>query len=372
MNHTSITQTAYGEFTYFTHDDPIGLSLSRYGEWAQDEIEFLRGFIPSNGLIVDIGANIGTHTVSFSHFVGPNGHVIAFEPQPAVFEVLQRNVNQCALPNVQCICAGAGSETRELELAPLDYSSHNNFGAVSLNSQGQGDGIKIPIKSVDSLNLEHCALIKIDAEGMELDVLKGLQQTIARCHPLLFIECNDANDGIAFFEYLQSSYEIFLISTAAYNATNFKGNADNFFGVAHESSLLCLPIGKFSEFPPQFARTRVKSVRTPSELAIHHFEVPRYGDQTDHDRDSARLREICSQKEASLAAKEEELSKAKFRETSLRHTRDLALSQVASLQDCTDEAARLRQEVADIRSSTSWRLTSPLRVMMNLARRFLR
>jgi len=372
MNHTSNTLTRFGEFTYFTHDDPIGLSLLKYGEWAQDEIQFLREFVRPGSLVVDIGANVGTHTVSFSHLVGTAGRVVSFEPQPAVFEVLEANVANCALPNVQCIRGGAGEHWQELGLEPIDYSSHNNFGAISLNDSSNANCVKVPVRPVDSLELQQCELIKIDAEGMELSVLKGLHQTLKRCRPILFIECNDANHGLSLYQHLNQDYDFFLVSTSAYNSDNFNGISDNVFGVAHEASLLCIPIGRVPEFTSILTRVGVAHLPTPSELVLRHNEVPRYGDTTDHDRNLESWRQISEQTRVALKAAEEALSRSNFRETSLRHTRDRALSRLAALEGCAAEITRLNQEVADIRASTSWRVTSPLRVFMNLVRRVLR
>ena len=62
-----------------------------------------------------------------------------------------------------------------------------NFGAISL-SQDLKTEVTVPLVTLDSLNMPACRMIKIDTEGMELEVLKGAKALIERCRPLLYVE----------------------------------------------------------------------------------------------------------------------------------------------------------------------------------------
>ena len=79
----SLTRTRYGEMWYFARDEVIGRSLEQYGEWAEHEISLLSGYIVPETLVIDIGANIGTHTLAFARR-HPSAAVIGFEAQPVM------------------------------------------------------------------------------------------------------------------------------------------------------------------------------------------------------------------------------------------------------------------------------------------------
>ena len=65
INH--LTNTRYGIMLYPSTDQIIGQSLSLYGEWYQAEMDLLQAYIPENGFCIDVGANLGCHTLFFSY-----------------------------------------------------------------------------------------------------------------------------------------------------------------------------------------------------------------------------------------------------------------------------------------------------------------
>src|SRR5262249_48615573 len=117
-------------------DNVIARSLRFYGEWAEHELSILRSFALPGTVVVDVGANIGTHTLAFSRWVR-HGRVIAIEAQPAISQVLRLNCQQNACHNVDvvnAICADRGGSRRVL----IDYSSEENLGAISFAYTGNG------------------------------------------------------------------------------------------------------------------------------------------------------------------------------------------------------------------------------------------
>lgn len=130
--------------------------------------------------VVDVGAFIGDHTIAYAratHGVD-SGRVIAFEPNPLTFECLRRNMQ--GLGHVQCINKGLSDKPGEMAVVASE-----NAGASHL-----GSGKGVPIITLDSLELERLDFLKIDAEGMELRILRGAAKTIARCKPTMYIEIN--------------------------------------------------------------------------------------------------------------------------------------------------------------------------------------
>ena len=101
----------------------------------------------------------------------------------------------------------------------------------------------VEVVSIDSLGLTRCALIKIDVEGMECDVLNGAQKTIETLKPLLFVE----NDTIArarsvIESVLQRGYKAYWQISPYFQKGNFFGNTENIFAqILPAANLLCIP-----------------------------------------------------------------------------------------------------------------------------------
>ena len=134
---------------------------------------------------IDVGANIGNHTIFLA--TQTEMPVIALEPAAGSFSVLTRNIALNGLEDkVTAIRKGAGAHDARAQLQIRDA---NNWGMNRLNLDDAGDISVIPL---DTLSEGHVVrLIKIDVEGMELDVLRGATQTLTRDRPLLYIEASD-------------------------------------------------------------------------------------------------------------------------------------------------------------------------------------
>lgn len=393
MNHLDCITSAearYGSIFYFVDDDPIGKALEYYGEWAQAEIDLLLTFIGVGSTVVDIGANVGTHTLAFARHVGPRGSVHAFEPQRPVFVLLERNIAENGLLNVYAHCAGIGRTVGEMLVPPLDYTSHVNVGAVALASAVDGnEGQPVSIVTIDTLNLPACDLVKIDAEGMEDAVLEGMADTIRRWRPVIYGECTTVDAGAAFLRAIdRTGYRIFLTRTAAFNPDNYRQKADNFFGVARESSLLCVPETLRAYSPTSSPLVDVMPVSDLQSLAEALLSTPRYGDATSFDRDPSRLREAVeagAEEVKRLTFRIAGLEKQIQRDTAALLERDAVNAElevahaeevkrltahIASLEKQIEGAAAAlvqrdvaRAELDAFHASTSWRITRPLRLI---------
>jgi FkbM family methyltransferase len=132
--------------------------------------------------VIDVGAHIGTHTLTMAYCVGDKGHVYAFEPQPKIFRELFQNIRLNLLKNISCIWAAAGAKQGTIEASPF---VSDNEGATPLMG---GAGIHVDLIPIDSLKLNKVSLIKIDVEGMENLVLEGAKETILRNKPVILVE----------------------------------------------------------------------------------------------------------------------------------------------------------------------------------------
>lgn len=188
-DYIAVKKCKHGTFIYNINDTFIGRSLDLYGEWAETELQILSQVLSSGNTILDVGANIGTHTVFFATKVGPKGRVISFEPQRLIYQMLCGNVAINALLNVTCVNAVVGASPGEVTIPTLDPHSSMNFGALSV--AGHATGERVSRICIDDLGLEKCDLIKIDAEGMDLDVLDGAHGVISALKPIISVENNE-------------------------------------------------------------------------------------------------------------------------------------------------------------------------------------
>jgi FkbM family methyltransferase len=141
-------------------------------------------------VFADVGANLGLYTLWAARIVGPSGRVHAFEPVPDVRERLARNVALNGFDNVRITGAGVGAEPGRVTL----YRQPGASGLTSRYMPGQGPAIEVPVTTLDAEFLpadRSPALVKIDVEGMELDVLRGARRLLtADVSPLVVLEAN--------------------------------------------------------------------------------------------------------------------------------------------------------------------------------------
>ena len=230
-----------GIYIFNRNDRLIGRSLDCYGEWCESEIGLLQNFLTSSDTVVDVGANIGTHTVAFASMVGNSGSVVAFEPQRLSFQLLCGNVAINGLTNVHCLQKAAGDLNDRVKIPMISPHEPHNFGAVSIGDGSAGEDVEII--TIDSLQMKSCRLIKIDVEGMEHQVIKGGYATIAAYRPVLFVE-NNTIDGASrtIAAILDAGYKAWWHLALYYNSANFFNNQENVFAKYQpEANLLCMP-----------------------------------------------------------------------------------------------------------------------------------
>lgn len=85
-----LKECRHGRMAFLRRDQYVGRSLALYGEFSQFETELFAQFIRPGMAVVEVGANIGAHTVSLAQMVGPHGAVFALEPQRVIFQRIWR------------------------------------------------------------------------------------------------------------------------------------------------------------------------------------------------------------------------------------------------------------------------------------------
>jgi len=183
----------YQQLAIFSFDH-IGLSINIEGLYERESLEiigdFLRTLIYNSNqkVALDIGANIGNHSLYFSNFFE---QIYAFEPNPYSFALLKINSEfSCPKKNIQCRNYGLSSEDDYL----LFRTFFANIGASSIveDNVTLGDGtFLIEVKKADTIKElieKDISLIKIDVEGHELRVLIGLENLIKKNKPIILFE----------------------------------------------------------------------------------------------------------------------------------------------------------------------------------------
>jgi FkbM family methyltransferase len=268
----AISRCRYGTMMYLRQDIYIARSFAEYGEYSEGEVEQFRRWLRPGDVAVDIGANFGSHTIPMAQLVGPTGFVHAFEPQRILFQILSGNVVLNELLNVRTLPLAVGRAAGRLKAPPVDYRARNNFGGVAFNVEYPFHHEEISLVTLDQLELESLRLLKIDVEGMELDVLLGAAATIARCRPILYVENDRIETSEALAAHLLSAgYRLWWHTPLLWNPDNFLRNPNNIFRRIMSFNMLCVP-REMAEAP-----AGLREIVQPSDASafLRSFEPPK-------------------------------------------------------------------------------------------------
>lgn len=198
-------------------------AVIRRGLWEQLETKAFLKLLGPGDVVVDAGANFGHYALTAAHVVGPEGLVLAFEPHPDVFALLEENRSLLPDDNLIAEQAGLGMQNITMEI----YSDSANPGGHSFHAwnlrDNDGTSHHVPVYSLDSylsgkFPERPIKVIKIDVQGFEMDVLKGAIQTIDRDRPAVLCEVtpealqkaeSGVNELLHFFE--GRSYKAILL-----------------------------------------------------------------------------------------------------------------------------------------------------------------
>jgi FkbM family methyltransferase len=228
---------------YYANDTYIGRSLRLYGEYSEGEIALWSQFLRPGMTVIDVGANIGAHTIYLAKAVGPRGLVYAIEPQRQLYQMLVGNLALNEIANTSVFMGALADDsyggakrwaktdegTGTIKVPPIDYGSAGNFGATELGKRSK-KGEAVPVVTLDSLGLNRVRFIKIDVEGMECAVLRGASETLSRDRPILYVENDRAEHSRELISLiLGARYRLFWHLPPLFNPKNFSGAMRNIF-----------------------------------------------------------------------------------------------------------------------------------------------
>lgn len=173
------------------------------GVYERDTIRTVRRLVGPGDVAVDVGANFGSYTSTLANLVGPAGAVHAFEPQEAVYSLLQSRF--AGVPHVHLVQAALAEKAGVAHFVVPSIAGdvpEPALGSLRLDSGGSRAVSKVTVMTLDvyCAPFERLRFLKIDAEGGDLDVLRGGRETLRRLRPVVQVECNDAALLPAFVE----------------------------------------------------------------------------------------------------------------------------------------------------------------------------
>jgi FkbM family methyltransferase len=207
-------------------------------------VGFLRTQHTSGWACLDIGANVGAISLLLAKLVGPQGRVFAVEPGPPNVTRLRKNfeLNPALAARAEIVPCGISDAPGQLWWAEED----GNPGNAMLGDQGTHC---IPVTTIDNVVHEHAIqkldFVKIDVEGMELQVMHGGEKTLQRFRPILYFETlsryGDAHEG-SNFELIDSflvrdcNYKLFSINSSG-QLSPLRGSVMDDYTVAIHASM---------------------------------------------------------------------------------------------------------------------------------------
>lgn len=164
--------------------------LREQGDWFEDEIHFVRAFIKEGMNVMDIGANYGLYATAMAANIGQAGHLWCFEPTPNTAQALTDTINKNNFQERTTIVE-AGLSDHEGE-ASFYMSPNAELNSLTPDESQDMEKVTIKLKTVDQcadeLNWPKIDFIKLDAEGEEVNILKGGEKFFAEHEPVVMFE----------------------------------------------------------------------------------------------------------------------------------------------------------------------------------------
>jgi FkbM family methyltransferase len=176
------------------------------------ESDIIEYFIPDEGdTVVDVGAHIGLYTIIAAKRVGPSGKVIAIEPDPENFKILKKNISLNQLSNVEPLECAAYSAKKKLKLfLPEVEGGRTIFNTVMQDRvKSCNDFLEVEANTLDNIlnenNVKRVNYVKIDVEGAEFEVLKGISNVLeANKSVTLVIEIHGREAYLQVIDFLKA------------------------------------------------------------------------------------------------------------------------------------------------------------------------
>ena len=220
MNDTRTCTNLFGQRVTVFCNDHVGDKIASQGLYEKENLELLLRLLRSipQPVVLDIGANIGNHTLAFATVAS---QVHAFEPIPRIHALLRQNVEQNQLANVALHAVAISDSEGE---ATIHMVTDGNYGASSFDQRsGVSEAVTVSRRRGDALlaelGVDKVDFIKIDVEAHEVYVLRGLMATLENQRPFITMEWNDPLtierlNGSAELQFLMENYRVLVLGSS--------------------------------------------------------------------------------------------------------------------------------------------------------------
>lgn len=158
--------------------------------------ELFKSILKPGDTLFDIGANVGFFTIISAPLVGQHGHIYAFEPLPDNIDALRHNIDLNGFTNVTLIPSAVAEQMGTGELLVADYSGGSALSTANAPPPDMIGKIDVDTVSVDVLvdagKIRPPSMIKVDVEGAEIGVFKGMTETLRQFQPQVLYEIDDS------------------------------------------------------------------------------------------------------------------------------------------------------------------------------------
>ena len=250
MNNKSniVTQKLkHGIFSYYKNDKYIGKSLREYGEFSEGEVHLIKQLTKTNDNVIEVGSNIGTHTLPLAKHLSQGGLLYALEPQSQNYKILIKNINQNDLQNIKVFKIAASNKKGEAYMNLFDENETNNFGDARIFNKIFTNFEKVSVSTLDELFFHEfnenkkLVLVKCDAQGQETNIINGSKKIIEKFKPFLYVENDNIEQSKNLIETIKSlHYSLFWHIVPMFNSKNYLNNSKNIFPKKYSLNMLCI------------------------------------------------------------------------------------------------------------------------------------
>ncbi len=227
-------KTRYGIAASVSAKNLVARSLQQYGEWVEQELDLLSGFVQDGQTVLEFGGDYGAHTLWLSRAVGDKGTVHVAEPRRIELQQLCANLALNGLGNVYTHSAWLGRDSGQVKLADLlPGSSDERARSIS----------------VDHLGLDALHLLKVNLPGTLVPLLQGADEIVRRFRPIVYFRLGTAEQAVAEVKALKDhGYRCWSHLPYLFNGDNYAGNSDNMYPGCVHQNVIAAPIETRMEF----------------------------------------------------------------------------------------------------------------------------